>query len=707
MSTGKRILNEKRLSQQTTQSNPIKVKVETDTIQLTISKEYLKNNSNFDIYNTIMLATSPLFTNENKFVPNTIDKFSLNKLEKPKNSTLFPHIAFFIENKNHYTGGRYSLWHQAVLLSSITKVTIITNLIPRFRDDFRMYETDLFNIVIDNNYELNNYKNNYDVVIGTPLISGEYAARYAKKFDLPLYLQLFESPNWIKQFRNDSPDATEDFWAGYKECLKQANVIMVPSFESMKWLQQWDDDFKNKKIEVVYPCINQWVADCVLANKSEKNLDKINLVMSSRMTNFKLPLAIIKKLPKDIYRFHLIGKVWSTTQESIDALIEKGYDIIVHGIVDDTEKFNIIRNCDILIHPSLFEGFGMPPMEALYFNKHVVAYDLPVLREIYGDNINYAKYNDPIDFADKVRSVKHDSIKIVDGKIKDTLTIHENLGRLLDILNIPKITAGMIVYNGEDYMDYAISSVYKHIYQLIIVEGAVKKYSNEPNSTDKTLEIIMKHKINDKVGKVTAVIADKLWNDKIEMQNVIAKNIKGNIYLKLDHDEIWNIETLKDAVMEFYNDNKLTVLRMPYYHFWLNFQTIAKDAGGKWSTCHPRLWRWNPDFHHTVSFNHFRDANNIPVSDPAYKVKDFQGGKIYHFGYVRELKTLQNKIHYYSIRGIEKFVVDTVTPYSDGKPTQPTQRVDSWAEPFNEILPEIIKEHKYCNCKDIRGFNNE
>jgi hypothetical protein len=177
--------------------------------------------------------------------------------------------------------------------------------------------------------------------------------------------------------------------------------------------------------------------------------------------------------------------------------------------------------------------------------------------------------------------------------------------------------------------------------------------------------------------------------------------------LKLDHDEIWKPETLIEAIQEFIKDKNLTILKMPFYHFWLNFKMIAKDAGGKWSTMHPRIWRWRNDFHHSISFNHFRDKNNVPVTSPVYKEKEFNGDRIYHFGYVRSLKILQDKIKYYKNRGIEKFVKDTVTNYELGKSTQPTQNVESWAEDFNGELPKILNDHKYKNISDIREYNEE
>ena len=56
-----------------------------------------------------------------------------------------------------------------------------------------------------------------------------------------------------------------------------------------------------------------------------------------------------------------------------------------------------------VVLPTKFEGFGMPAVEAAACGRPVVCSDLPVLREILGDN---ALYFDPDDVEDLVRQVR-------------------------------------------------------------------------------------------------------------------------------------------------------------------------------------------------------------------------------------------------------------------------------------------------------------
>ncbi|MDO5402470.1 MAG: glycosyltransferase, partial [Eubacteriales bacterium] len=57
------------------------------------------------------------------------------------------------------------------------------------------------------------------------------------------------------------------------------------------------------------------------------------------------------------------------------------------------------KHCKAFIFPSFYEGFGIPPMEALCMGAPIVISDIPVLRQIYK---GAAHYINPCDFAVKL-----------------------------------------------------------------------------------------------------------------------------------------------------------------------------------------------------------------------------------------------------------------------------------------------------------------
>lgn len=79
-------------------------------------------------------------------------------------------------------------------------------------------------------------------------------------------------------------------------------------------------------------------------------------------------------------------------------------DINFTGRISDSELQTYYQKARLLVQPSLYEGFGMPPMEALYLGTNVVMSDIPVFKEIYeGFPVTFFKTADSKDLAEKIQ----------------------------------------------------------------------------------------------------------------------------------------------------------------------------------------------------------------------------------------------------------------------------------------------------------------
>ncbi len=74
--------------------------------------------------------------------------------------------------------------------------------------------------------------------------------------------------------------------------------------------------------------------------------------------------------------------------------VEKLDNCIVTGRVSDGQAKALMSHCKAFLFPSTYEGFGIPPMEALSLGTSVVAGDIPVLREIYSDTVHFVECDD-------------------------------------------------------------------------------------------------------------------------------------------------------------------------------------------------------------------------------------------------------------------------------------------------------------------------
>lgn len=65
------------------------------------------------------------------------------------------------------------------------------------------------------------------------------------------------------------------------------------------------------------------------------------------------------------------------------------------GFITDEEIVFFMKYCKAFIFPSIYEGFGLPPLEALYFGAKVLCSNASCLPEIYEDCVVYF---DPYDY---------------------------------------------------------------------------------------------------------------------------------------------------------------------------------------------------------------------------------------------------------------------------------------------------------------------
>lgn len=78
-------------------------------------------------------------------------------------------------------------------------------------------------------------------------------------------------------------------------------------------------------------------------------------------------------------------------------------NIILTGYIDDAAKIAFYKNCEIFLYPSVFEGFGMPPVEAMILGKKVVTTKCTSLPEVTQGQAEYVE--DPRSVAEWIKKI--------------------------------------------------------------------------------------------------------------------------------------------------------------------------------------------------------------------------------------------------------------------------------------------------------------
>ena len=96
----------------------------------------------------------------------------------------------------------------------------------------------------------------------------------------------------------------------------------------------------------------------------------------------------------------------------------KNDNVALPGYVSDEELGKLYQNALFSIYPSLYEGFGLPPLESMTFGCPVISSDIPALREVDGDAVLYADPFNIHDMTEKMNRMLQDENLRTELRIK-------------------------------------------------------------------------------------------------------------------------------------------------------------------------------------------------------------------------------------------------------------------------------------------------
>ena len=89
-------------------------------------------------------------------------------------------------------------------------------------------------------------------------------------------------------------------------------------------------------------------------------------------------------------------------------------NVVYLGYVSDGEAKALMHHCRAFLFPTLYEGFGIPPLEAVACGApRIYVSDTPCMREVYGDCAGYIDLADNAGDVDRVRPPRRDPAELL------------------------------------------------------------------------------------------------------------------------------------------------------------------------------------------------------------------------------------------------------------------------------------------------------
>ena len=177
----------------------------------------------------------------------------------------------------------------------------------------------------------------------------------------------------------------------YKNICKNARMIFTVS------------EFSKQRISQVYKCPlekivvipNGWehiksINEEVFSENSDflkKGTFYFTLGSLQKRKNLRWIARYAKEHPEE--KFAISGKIVSGFESEDIENLKNLPNVLLLGYVSDQQVKYLMKNCRAFIFPSYYEGFGIPPLEALASGTKIVVGNAASLPEIYGKTAIY------------------------------------------------------------------------------------------------------------------------------------------------------------------------------------------------------------------------------------------------------------------------------------------------------------------------------
>lgn len=246
-----------------------------------------------------------------------------------------------------------------------------------------------------------------------PLLYNKKSMAFIHDLSYELYGQYSSPPNrdYMLKFVPETLKGSDHILtiseASKKDIISHYNIdsskisIVYPFIDTQMFYKRSPEEIKNIRIKFKLPSKYILFVSSLEPRKNVSGLmDAYDSMDDSIKNEFGLVLAG--------------GKGWLNEDIHIkaDELVKKGLNIIRTGYVSDEDLPALYSGASVFAFPTFYEGFGIPPLEAMACEVPVVTSNNSSLPEVVGDAAILIDANEPSQTADAISQIlSNDKVK--------------------------------------------------------------------------------------------------------------------------------------------------------------------------------------------------------------------------------------------------------------------------------------------------------
>lgn len=237
------------------------------------------------------------------------------------------------------------------------------------------------------------------------------------------------NPEWFV------PLHSEKFRFIISKAVKRTDLIIADSNSTKKDIVKFFN-INAEKIEVIYLAADEIYKpiqekEFIEKTKKKYGIDKKYILFVGTIEprkNLVRLLSVFKQIKHHIKDYQLVicgqpgwkTKTFFSKLNSFPEEVKK--DIILTGYVPREEQLLLYNGCELFIYPSLYEGFGLPVLEAMSCGVPVITSNISSLPEVGGDAVILVNPEDEDEIGNAI-------IKVLEDKNLRELLIRKGIER--------------------------------------------------------------------------------------------------------------------------------------------------------------------------------------------------------------------------------------------------------------------------------------